>query len=262
MAEKTFEWTDELVKLFAAEWSSNKDGMICKFTKQFKEKYYKKEVVYPDGVLRFDNSRLSNVFSEGSFFANIGGKEYQKWMSANIKEGNAIHSIKNSSGEVLVIGDKIDAFSEAPIINFDIYDAGDKDFILRAYINHEGVSGWWNINKIHPVKMLLTEDGHELKVSEGKRYCGIVIDRKTFEVSNIDFPIDCFAAIDDILNAYYLFHSTANAEKFAEENRPRFSKKQIKDAQEKHSHYEIFNGLDFEEQLYGYMVIDTIKLGL
>ncbi len=35
--EKQFEWTDALVREFAAKWSQNKDGMISVFTKEFKE---------------------------------------------------------------------------------------------------------------------------------------------------------------------------------------------------------------------------------
>ncbi len=241
--------------------------------KKFEKIEFAKEQVYPKGILSFKKS--SSVFEFPFASDNRGFAVYNDWVDFNLKENHTIHSVVNSSNETFVVGEivsykKIESKMKWDINHFFIRDDG---MILARSVNCNHVE---DVNcLVHPLPILKTEEyimvGETLKVSASE--IGHTMLRMKLNESDLAFKKesvktedgselklgDPFYSVTDsfeIVTSNFVgelisgrsFLKQENAEKFADDNKPMFSKKQISDA----SDYDMKST---------YLLIDKDKLG-
>jgi len=212
------------------------------------------EKKYPIGILQFcrehpkshDRYDMADIYN---FKTGVGvfGAEYQEWVRDNIGIPDIkISKVQNSSGEIFSIGDSLESYSRKAIIKeFLIND----DEILCRVDKDIRYDSTYNINDVHPKSAepkFKTEDGYEIV---GSLYH--TVDKKDFSMGMVSFgEVGNNASAKE----YWMFNYKENAEKFAKENKPKYSKKQIEDA---------VGVIAWTNSLYpDHFLIDKSKLGL
>ncbi len=269
MSEKEFIWTDQKVKEFLHfRFMRTPTKVIEPYDisiEEFKSQHMAKEK-YPDGIISFgvtDKKVVGgNDIITRQSYTNLNYQDWC-WMHLNSNNKYSIHSVRNSAGEVLTVGDKtnegkIERFSimTATIDNISESSSGKDGLFCWT----DGFASWKNIDYIHPLKTetvqysisgelisvtgseaaqkalgekingnkppnpsILTEDGYEFKVGE------------EYILLNSDLS-GCFtfylkdSHILDPSEKY--FKKMDNAKKYISENVAIFSRKQISDALE------------------------------
>lgn len=143
-----FEWTDERVLKFCFQYQNKSILDYEKLVKQFIEEESK--TIYPEGI-----------FSVKDKFGNIipydGLPTYQFFCNHHIKNGDTIHSVKNTSGTILTVGDKTNA---GEIKGFRI---SEYNTILARIKEPDGSATDWNIVNLEIAKPLYkTTDNFEV----------------------------------------------------------------------------------------------------
>lgn len=219
MEKKDNFWTDEMIEKFKKE---NLHPSFCGVqefiskVEKFKEKYAAKKTVYPDGILQFKTERGATIDYETNKSYNVS---YQRFVSQSINSNYHIYSVKNSSGEVLTVRDSVNILDQykGEVSSFSIYD--------NKIIVHTKGNGLMPFSDyVHPLpkaEVPKTADGYEIVANE--IYLSVKDNFEIILISGGSFKKD-----DNRLKRTFLLKSSA--EKFIEDNKPRYSKKQILDA--------------------------------
>ncbi len=216
MSEKEFVWTDELVFQFAEyRRKVNQTSVIHDAISTFKH-YAKsnglldspKETIYPKGILAFKYIPRDN---KGNVAYCLDAKTtYQEWVSAHINTPPCeIYSVRNSSNETLTVGDETN-YGKLEFIN--IYCGR----LATMFSESTGLVNKW-IDEVHPKQVLKTTDEYELELMD--RFYSVT---DSFEIATSNFTGNNIVAGRSFKNEY-------NAIKWIEENKPIFSKKQLRE---------------------------------
>lgn len=190
------------------------DAMLADYEQQFSE------TIYPAGIIGFTEKGASGR----SMWPLEDTHNYQDWVRVHLKLGHVIRVVKNGEGEVFAIGDEVNYKTEygglrnVIVWKIDHFFIRDDNIILARSQNCHNVE---DINTIvRPVKKTLTED--------------------SFEINNGDFLfcVENFEIIQRNIDPKKLIHhpnikifkEKSNVEKYVEDNKPIYSKKEIRDA--------------------------------
>lgn len=206
MSEKDNFWTDELrIKFADFCMSKPRDMLIDLLIQNFKLKFSKPK--YPEGIMSFrdnDKSYIYPLSKNGKYC--FDNNTLESMLGRNNLQ---IYSVKNSSNETLTIGDET---NYGKIYSFEIVND-------EIAVHTERKQPPSYINSVHPKERTFkTEDG--FIVSEGFW----AIDRKDFRMAFYE-SVSLFFKAD-----YVFFKYREGADKYVEENKPRFTKKEIEEA--------------------------------
>lgn len=234
--EKNFEWNDnmayELIRYALKDRKSfYEENTVREVVLDFKHKYSPKKNKYPEGILSFKRNIQNSDpnFADVAFF-DKASVPYVEWIQRCFNDSMHILTVKNSSGEILTVGDETNfgkifcfkIFEDQILVGTKKERTAEEFFrdikTIGITIVDSPVSQ--NMNDVHPVKSAeknkyRTEDGFD--IAEG-----------FWTVS--DFKLGAFY---EDMPAFFikdslLFHDQKAAEKYIDDNRPLFSK--IEDA--------------------------------
>ncbi len=171
-----------------------------------------KEFDYPKGIVSFketSNDGRIYTYSEQRYLA-----EYQAYVRRCLSIGRIIWQVENDKKELLTVGDET---SHGKIVSFWV----NKYYIHATFKYHLA-----EIDSVHPLVQLVTEDGHIIR--DG--YVLFWVRLKDFNSGSQKYKKDDNEFIN--LLEYKYFLKFMNAVRYIRLNKPRFSEKHILDALE------------------------------
>lgn len=168
----------------------------------------KKEKKYPEGIKRFYGDGSETVdrdFTDKEL-------EYQHWVADNLNQKAKIVCVKNKHGEVLKVGDETNL---GCILSFEI-----RDGIIKMN-NEKRFDDLYVIDEVHPLsKGIIIEDG--FIVDESEKVWMVVFNNGVPSLGHEVKAVDVNKKYGELH-----FKEKVNAEKFVDDNKPMFSKKEI-----------------------------------
>lgn len=219
-----------------------------------------KERQYPEGILAFNSHGHVMCHQDAKTIINQDATDwtiqhcvnYQKWCDSYIEhhiKKYIIWQVENKKGEVLTVGMET---NYGKIKRFDLNI--DMGFGILVEMDTKFSEPLFTIDSVHPSKLKILTTKDNVVIDELAMIW--TIDTR-YEKINWEGITNCVAKeIFDAKSPHYnkpIFYYSKNAEKYIDDNKPRFSKKQILDS--------IFLPFDMTEST-PIITIDKNKLGL